>query len=242
MSSRALLTTALVALSLLLPGSAGAAAQLPVGEAHGVRATQRGDRVTFVFTGRATGLWRRIAGRPVELRCMKLVTVGASVLEGTTSHGTRAPKRRRPLSLRNAAGSDWCTISRQDRVGPTVVVAVPLTQAGANALDERARAGALNSVLNLAGAFASATRPVAFPAPEQLTRGRLARLLRRERVQVAVLGAASDTPPVGAVGYWSDGAQRMAVVTVTATGRRLYVELGPDDELHTNIARMIFGD
>lgn len=241
MSSRALLSTAVVALSLLLPGSAGAAAQLPVGEAHGVRATQRGDRVTFVFTARATGLWRRVAGRSIELRCMKLVTTGAGVLEGTYSHGTRAPKRRRPLSLRNVAGSDWCTLSRQDRGGPAVVVAVPLTQAGAKVLDEREKAAALNGVLNLASAFATG-QPAVFPLPERLARGRMARLLRRERVKVATLAAATDTPPVGTVGYWSDGAQRMAVVTVTATGRRLYVELGPDDELHTNVARLIFGD
>jgi hypothetical protein len=54
------------------------------------------------------------------------------------------------------------------------------------------------------------------------------------------LGAPSDTPPAGAVGYYSDGAQHAAAVVLSASGKRLFLEQN-GDVLHMNIAKYIFG-
>ena len=49
------------------------------------------------------------------------------------------------------------------------------------------------------------------------------------------LASPADTPPPGRIGYYSDGALHVAVVIVSGSGRRLFIELEPDDVLHTNV-------
>lgn len=246
MRTRSLLAAA-AALSVLLPASAGAATSLPVGEADGVRITDRGARSAIVFTKKADRLWTRIAGKPIEIECVRVRVSSPGLLdyEGD-GYATRAPRRRAALRLGTTAGSDYCTVSLRYRHGRDLsfdeVVAIPLTQAGAVLLDERRKAAALMNVIGLAGVIGGAQQPAGFPTPEQLTSGEAARLLRRERLKVAALATADATPPAGSVGYWSDGAQRALVVTVSAAGRRLYIELGPDEELRTNVSRVLFGD
>ena len=44
----------------------------------------------------------------------------------------------------------------------------------------------------------------------------------------------------GKIGYWSDGEESVAVVTVSASGRRLYFQEGPDQALSTNVAAYLF--
>ena len=51
----------------------------------------------------------------------------------------------------------------------------------------------------------------------------------------------ADTPPAGSIGYYGDGAERTAVVTLSTSGRRLFIETEPDDVLRTNLAQYIFG-
>jgi hypothetical protein len=57
---------------------------------------------------------------------------------------------------------------------------------------------------------------------------------------VVALATPSDTPAGKAVGYFSDCAQHAATVVVSASGRRLFVEL-EGDVLHTNVARYLYG-
>lgn len=151
----------------------------------------------------------------------------------------RAPKRRTPLEFGGRLG-DYCTVALRYETDRMLsfdpVVVIPRTQAGAVALDEGAKTGELVFVLAMSGDDGDA----GFLEPAEITRGLNARLLRRERLDVVALAAATDTPPAGKVGYWSDGDQRAAAVTLSSAGRRLYAELGPDDELHTNIARTLF--
>lgn len=245
MRTRSLLATA-AALSVLLPASAGAATSLPVGEADGVRITQRGARSTLLFTKQAAGLWKRMAGKPVEIACVKVHPGGPGILDHEASgYQLRLPRRRVPLSIDGVAGSDYCTVSRRNERGRLLsfdtIVAVPLTQTGAVLLDEREKAGALMAVLTVAGAVTNGKQPAGFATPAQVTSGRAAKLLRRAGMKIAALAAAGDTPPAGTVGYWSDGGQQVAVVVLSAAGRRLYIELGTDEELRTNVAGAIFG-
>jgi hypothetical protein len=55
------------------------------------------------------------------------------------------------------------------------------------------------------------------------------------------LAGPTGTPPQKTVGYWSDGAQHVAVVGLSTSGRRLFIEY-EGDVLHTNIAGYIYGD
>ena len=57
---------------------------------------------------------------------------------------------------------------------------------------------------------------------------------------VVALASAGETPPAGAVGYWSDGARRVAVAVLSASGRRLFIEFSEDDVLRTNVAGYIY--
>ena len=47
------------------------------------------------------------------------------------------------------------------------------------------------------------------------------------------------TPGGESVGYYSDGAEHMAVVVVSAAGRRLFIELDADRVLRTNVIHLI---
>ena len=52
----------------------------------------------------------------------------------------------------------------------------------------------------------------------------------------------SDTPAARTIGYYSDGAKHAALVTVSASGRRLFVEVSADRTLYTNVAEYLTGD
>lgn len=244
MPTRALLIAAITL--LVAPATSRAITpQLP-GEAQGVRIVRSGDRAAIVFTRRASGLWRRIAGKPIETSCTQLTpSTSAGILgEGTGGRAFRAPRSRRPLPIGMTPASDYCAVSlryERDRLLTfDTVVVIPVTQAGAVALDEREKSSELIGLLALASGVGDEARPAVFASPKQMTRGVAARVLRQERLKVVPLSAATDTPPAGVIGYWSDGAQRAASVTLSSAGRRLYVELGPGEELRTNIARSIF--
>ena len=75
-----------------------------------------------------------------------------------------------------------------------------------------------------------------YPTPEVIVT-RIPRL--QGGFRVIALGSPAETPPAGAVGYWSDGAQRVAVVTLSSLGRRLFVEYDAD-VIRTNIARFLY--
>ncbi len=246
MAPRSLIATGLaLALAPLLAGAA-TAKPLPVGRADGVRLEQNRKGATIVFSRNAARLWRQIAGQTVELGCTSLDDDGVGLVDdGESSFDARVPRRRQPLRLRFGAFGDQCTLSLRIEhpngdltIEP--VVSIPLTQAGAVLLDERHKAGELSGVLWIASSLSEGSRPAGYPTPAQLTSGRVARMLKREGFRIVALAAPTDTPPVGRVGYWSDGGQRAAAVIVSASGRRLFIEVGPDDALRSNVARALF--
>ena len=59
---------------------------------------------------------------------------------------------------------------------------------------------------------------------------------------LVALPSPDATPPAGKLGYYSDGGQRAAAVTLSASGRRLFIEYQPEGVLRTNVAGYIYGD
>jgi hypothetical protein len=66
-------------------------------------------------------------------------------------------------------------------------------------------------------------------------------LPRPVKLLVVALQSPTDTPPAGSIGY-SDGAQHVATVVLSATGRRLFLEYDVDDVIRTNAVGYIYGD
>lgn len=243
--------------SLLGPSTGMAADPLPVGQADGVRVERQRGAIVIVFTKRAAPLYRRIAGKRIVVDCVGLPKTIDGVRQ--TSGGEtamRAPKRRRPL--RPGEGSrnlDYCSVSLAARKvvrGDTTthyarepIVSIPITQAGAVRLDERAKALMLWALATFADERMRPGQEGFLTAVElvQQTGGSLwpTPLWRRPPTVVA-LAAPGDTPSPGAVGYYSDGDRHLAAVVVSASGRRLFLELAADDVLHTNVADYVFGD
>ena len=62
------------------------------------------------------------------------------------------------------------------------------------------------------------------------------------KLSVVALASPSDTPPSGSIGYYSDGAQHVAAVVLSATGRRLFFEFDADETVRTNVIGYIYGD
>ena len=53
------------------------------------------------------------------------------------------------------------------------------------------------------------------------------------------LAGPTGTPPPGAIGYWSDGRDHVAVAVLSASGRRLFIEQDAD-VVSTNVTGYIF--
>jgi hypothetical protein len=234
-----------VLLVLAAPSAGAAGAQLPVGEADGVRIVRERGAIVVVFTSRAARLYRRIAGKRVSVLCTEFVE------RGVHSGGAplRAPKRRRPLRTGDLTrGMDYCrvwlaarTIRRNGerlRRPRELIVSIPLTQRGAVFLDEQTKALDLQSVLLVAGLLADRPNPDTWPTAAELLQSGSGRAFRRRLVALA---ESTDTPPEGVIGYYSDGQQHVAAVAVSASGRRLFVEWEAD-VLHTNVANYIYGE
>lgn len=240
------------ALVLALAPSAGAqTVQLPVGEAQGVRIVRDHGAIVVVFTPRADRLWRRVAGKRVSVFCEErsgpdedgFITVS----EGGVTF--RAPRRGRRLRTGDRTrGMDICrvwlearTLRRNGarvRYGRELIVAIPLTQAGAVRLDERARTYALFTLLEIAARRGNADGYL--PSADLVA---LVPVLPRPvRLSVVALATPGDTPPAGSIGYYSDGAQHAAAVVVSATGRRLFLEYDADSVIRTNVLEYLSGD
>jgi hypothetical protein len=233
-------------LALVLPSAGAAQAPLPVGEADGVRIVRERGAIVVVFTKRAEKLRRRVAGKPVSVLCTQFTANGSNG-GGVTQ---RAPKRGRRIETGDRTrGMDYCRVwlaarrvtrgGKRRRQGREHIVSIPLTQEGAVFLDEQFKALNLTVLLTVAELGAKARRQTGFLAPEQLLQ--LARNSRpRPPFALVALAGPSDTPPDGAVGYYSDGEQHAAAVVLSASGKRLFLEFN-GDVLHTNIAEYIFG-
>jgi len=230
---------------LVFASSARAGAPLPVGESHGVRAYRVDGAIVVRFTDRAAQLYRRIAGKRVTITCTELPeernTVGI-VGVGSGSQTFRASKRRRPFRTGDLTrGTDYCrvwlaarTVKRHGerrRRPRQLVVSVSLTQEGAVYLDEQEKSLAIFGLLLYAGEQGDGT---AYPSTAAL----LQAIHDADGSAVGrIVGLASPaaTPPPGRIGYYSDGALHVAVVMLSASARRMFMELEPDNVMHTNI-------
>jgi hypothetical protein len=237
-------------LALAASSAPAAEAQLPVGGADGVRIVRERGAIVVVFTQRAARLYRQIAGKRVSVLCTEFdensVNVGGAPL--------RAPKRRRPLRTGDLTrGMDYCrvwlaarTVKRKgvrQRRPRELIVSIPLTQRGAVFLDEQGKALDLDRLLFVAGLLAEERNTTNWPtATELFERRELLERLPHQGLwpELMALASPTDTPPEGAIGYYSDGQQHVAAVAVSALGRRLFVEYEAD-VLHTNVAGYIYG-
>jgi hypothetical protein len=247
----------LLALVLLAAtsGTAGAAGPLPTGESQGVRITwKHGGAMVVVFGKRSNGLYRRIAGRKVTVSCWHLSPHGVSDGGGVTF---RAPKRGRVLKTGDVVRDwDYCRVWRASYVrrgnntrihhSREPIVAIPLTQRGAVYLDEHARAYGLFVLLVIADGDGPPSQGPFDPAQQVIDRtGGFLRFVPGiwpGRHRLVALTAPDQTPPAGALGYFNGGPEHAAAVVLSASGRRLFLERMPNDVLHTNVSRYVFGD
>jgi hypothetical protein len=252
MKRRCVLAT--VAVLLVVAPAAGAqTVQLPVGEAQGVRIVREHGAIVVVFTPRAARLWRRVAGKRVSVLCEGPTSEpDEHGFVGTQGGGTtfRAPKRGRRLRTGDLTrGMDICRVSVEPRTvtrngerrryGRQLIVEIPLTQEGAVRLDEKARAQALFAVLVIAATDAARRHLDGYPTSSELVA--LLPVLRRPiKLSVVALASASDTPPAGSIGYYSDGAHHVAAVVLSASGRRLFLEFDADDVIRSNVVGYIW--
>jgi hypothetical protein len=247
------LTGIAVALVLLAAPSADAAqTTLPVGEAHGVRIVREHGAIVVVFTQDAARLYRRIAGRVVMVYCTGPVddppatTGGGRAFSEEASGGVRmrAPKRGRRLVTGDLTrGMDYCRVwlaartvrqgGERHRIGPRLIVSVPLTQTGAVFLDEQSKAFRLVYVLLTASLVSEREHVVGWPTYELLRSSGYRKLVKR----FVRLDGPTDTPPAGAIGYYSHG-RDVAVAILSRSGRRLFIE-SAGDVLSTNVGNYV---
>jgi len=260
------LTGVAAALVLLVaaPTTCIAQAALPVGEAHGVRVVREKGAIVVVFTKRAARLYKRIAGRLVEVDCTDtepqqpgpprayafLVPHHPGELTEESSGGVtmRAPKRRRKLATGDLTrGMDYCrvwlaahTVRRdgaRQRIPRRLIVSVPLTQTGAVFVDEESKVRRLMQLLFAAGFVADELKISGWPSYAQL----IDAAHPATGLRIVNLASPADTPPARTIGYYSDRAEHVAVATVSRSGRRLFIEVA-GDVLTTNVAGYVFGD
>jgi hypothetical protein len=242
---RIAVTGLVAALLLALAVPAAAQTPLPVGEADGVRLVRERGELVVVFTPRAQRLWRRVAGKRVDVACVEF-------LEGGTRSGgnlLRAPKRGRRIHTGDGSRVDYCRVwlparrvgrgGERQRRGRVLIVSIPFTQEGAVFLEEQYDAFGLAGLLTLSELAAEEMGRAGYLTYAELletaTEGR-----PRARSLLVELAAPSDTPPPEKVGYYSDGAGHAAAVVVSGTGKRLFLEVN-GDVLHTNISKHLFG-
>jgi hypothetical protein len=248
------LATVTAVVLVAAPPAGAQTPQLPVGQADGVRIVREHGAIVVVFTQRADRLWRRVAGRRVSVLCEQ--RSGPDEFGFVTEQGggttLRAPRRGRRIRTGDLTrGMDFCevwlearTVRRnggRERYGRELIVAIPLTQKGAVRLDERARAQALFVLASLAASFAQQRQLDHYPPPAELVE-RVPRVPGSLKLSVVALPSPSDTPPAGSIGYYSDGAQHVATVVLSATGRRLFLEFDVDQVIRTNVLGYIYGD
>jgi hypothetical protein len=237
-----------IALALLVPASAAAQTELPVGEAHGVRLLSRHGGIVLVFTHRADKLFKRIAGKEIDISCTTLEPDE----DGFTSSGggnVEVPLHRRRFATGDDShGVDYCRLFLPRRTikhrhfieerGRRLLVSISLTQKGAVYLDEEKKALAMSFNVGFTlYAVKKHLKLSGWPTYEQVvqTYPQTAKFL----VKLATPG---DTPPPKKFGYYSDGKEHQAVVTLSTLGRRLFIETDADEVLRTNVSKYLFSE
>jgi hypothetical protein len=242
---RPLLLTALTLAVAAPPGAAApAAAELPVGQSHGVRALNRHGGIVLVFSHRSAKLRERINSRYAWIACTALDRYGARTGGGNLDVPRRGRVVRTGLGVQDA---DFCrvflrahTVKRhrtRRHVSRRVLLSIPLTQEGAVYLDEETKARRLLQFSLILGVIEESRKLSGHP-----TYARLVEMYPRLAGYVVELAAPGDTPPPKRLGYHGDGREHLVLAIVSASGRRLFVEYSAGDLVSTNVAGHLFGD
>src|SRR5918999_2245917 len=232
---------ALLLLALAAP-SATAQGPLPLRPTDGVRVVRDRGEIVVVFSKRADRLWKRVAGKIVDVHCTQLFEDGT----GSGNNHVRAPKRGRRIRTGDGSrGWDYCRVwleprtvrrdGRRRRLQRQLIASLPLTQQGTVFLDNQYHAFLLSALLTVSELAAEDRGRDGFLTPDELME--LATTASGEPGLV-VLSSPSDTPPPDAVGYYSDGAKHAAAVTVSTAAKRLFFEVN-GDAVHTNVLRYL---
>ena len=157
--------------------------------------------------------FRDVAGKRVVIACTEMGDDPGQdgiYSEGIGSEAFRMPKRRRVVRRYVGPGYDYCTLRARRRH----IVTVAISERGKVVVDEQYLTLLLMTVIASDAA--------------------------RSALEVTPLASPADTPPAGSVGYYSDGAEHAAAVTISAAGRRLFLEVDADDVLRTNVAKYLY--
>lgn len=175
-------------------------AALPIGtDTNGVLARLVRGNVVITFERGAAGRYRRIAGRTVQVGCVRLIrTTASGAASDRVFTGGRliAPRHRAPL--REFVGEtgrrpDYCAVQLLQGGTPHVeIAAVPVSARGATYLDER------RTVREIVGLLLLTQRPDGRPTS-------VASMQTVTRGLVVPVAGPEQRPPTGHVGYWTDG-------------------------------------
>lgn len=238
--------TALAVLVLLALAAPSPAAQgpAPLKATDGVRIERERGQLVVVFSKRAERLWRRVAGRRVDVHCTRLFEDGT----GSGNNPVRAPKRGRRIPTGDGSPAwDYCRVwleartvrrdGRRRRLQRRLIASVPLTEQGTVFLDHQYNAFLLTALLTVSEFTAEDRGREGYLTPDELMA-----LTSKEASGPAlvVLSSPSDTPPPDSIGYYSDGARHVAAVVLSAAGKRLFFEVN-GDAVHTNVLRYFGG-
>jgi hypothetical protein len=245
-SLRKPLIATVLGLALIVPANAAAQTptELPVGEAKGVRLVVDHGGLVLIFSHRSAKLRKQINSKYAWMECTAFGDPFTTGFGGNLD----VPRRGRRVSTGFASeGADFCrfylrahTIRRphhEVHFGRRILFSIPLTQAGAVYLDEQSKVGDMFTVGLLAELAKGDQKLSGAPTYAQLVQ----EYPRVARIAVE-LAAPGDSPPPGRVGYFSDGHEHTALVTLSTLGRRLFIEASAGEVLHTNVAKYLLGD
>ncbi|WP_445152361.1 hypothetical protein [Baekduia sp. Peel2402] len=194
------------------PASAVPAFQPAIpGTAQGVVVSAAGRTVTVRFTGASAAVGRKLAGHRAEVACGVRAAPGLmfATRPNTPSEDSavvRAARGDGTLTATLSVTGDFCQVSDVT----AIVARAGLTPAGEAWADELTAATALFDAAYLG-------RPGTRYTPA-------ATLVARGGGRIVALPGPDATPPLGQVGYWTDGGRHAAFVALSAAGRRLVYE------------------
>jgi hypothetical protein len=197
-------------------------ASASLGVANGVHVRAVPGGVVVYFGKHATALFRKVRGRDMSLDCTGFAPDGSRApVESFISARRAVPQRVRLIRVKllqfpGDGGYDVCEVGPLE--GPPFA-RVPLTARGRTKLDEQHTAEEVVEVVRIAVDLSTDCRT--WPAASEL-------IGLGRQYHVVALPAADASPAAGAFGYFSDGAQHMAVSKLTAAGKRLFFELAGD--------------
>lgn len=241
--ARSALAGAVIFAALGIPAPALAQAPTLPLEVRGVRVQSTAPgAVRITFRHDAERLYRRVAGRSLIVRCERVdATTGPLLLrEDRGSELARtitAPRKRQPIALRQPGSSarfDVCRLVggsvRGGRRNPRFVrrlsLWVPVTQPGALFLRDRSLGERMVAALDIIAALGRDGRYPAFAAASGVI------------PDLFELSAPDATPPARKLGLFTDAAQRLTVVAVTLTGRRLFIDAN-GEVLTSNVPEVV---